>query len=223
MRELADRVHVAGGRVFDLAPGVLEKVADTVTPQPLLAVFATVDRPFDAVQGAGLVLVCTDLRDPGNAGTVIRSADAAGADAVVCTGGTVDPFNPKAVRASAGSLFYVPLVCEPSVPAALASVSQAGYRLLGAAPAAGDDYQSVDFTRPVALVLGNEAWGLAPDVAQALDGFVHIPMAGRAESLNVGMAAAVLCFEALRQRQASSGLTVSTDRPPTMPPVRSEP
>ena len=227
VRQLADRVLADGGRVFDLAPSVLEKVADTVTPQPLLAVFAMVDRGLDAVRGGGLVVVCTDLRDPGNAGTVFRSADASGADAVVCTGGTVDPYNPKAVRASAGSLFHVPLVVEPSVDAALRAVSAAGYRLLGASSSSGDDYLRVDFTWPTAVVLGNEAWGLAPEVAAALDGIVHIPMAGRAESLNVGMAAAVLCFEALRQRRGSiaapEGLQGGADVPPTMPPVRSEP
>jgi TrmH family RNA methyltransferase len=223
VRELADRVHDEGGRVFDLAPGVLEKVADTVTPQPVLAVFAMVDRGIDELSGHGLVVACTDLRDPGNAGTVLRSADAAGAEAVVCTGGTVDPYNPKAVRASAGSLFHVPLVCEPSVAVALESIGSAGYRLLGASAGGGEDYLTVDFSRPTALVLGNEAWGLAPEVEQALDGMVHVPMAGRAESLNVGMAAAVLCFEALRQRRQRGDLPGRTDVPPTMPPVRSDP
>lgn len=223
VRELTERVLDDGGRVFDLAPGVLEKVADTVTPQPLLAVFSMVDQGLDTVHGDGLVVVCTDVRDPGNAGTVLRSADAAGADAVVCTGGTVDPYNPKAVRASAGSLFHVPLACEPSVSVALETVSGAGYRLLGASAAEGDDYLAVDFGRPTALVLGNEAWGLAPEVTAALDGSVRIPMAGRAESLNVGMACAVLCFEALRQRRVREGPPGTIGSPPTMPPVRSEP
>ncbi len=223
VRELADRVHDDGGRVFDLAPGVLEKVADTVTPQPLLAVFATVDRGTEVLTAQGVVVLCTDLRDPGNAGTVIRSADAAGADAVVCTGGTVDPYNPKAVRASAGSLFHVPLMVEPSVPDAVAAVRAAGYRLLGAVPDGGDDYLAVDFTTPTAVVLGNEAWGLTDEVAASLDGTVRIPMAGRAESLNVAMACTVLCFEALRQRRQGGGLTEMGGAPPTMPPMRGRP
>lgn len=221
---LADQALAAGARVFDLAPGVLEKVADTVTPQPLLAVFAMVDGGRALLEGAGpLVVVCTDVRDPGNAGTVLRSADAAGVAAVVCTGGTVDPYNPKAVRASAGSLFHVPLVVEPSAAEILAVLSASGFALLGAAASGGTDYLAVDFSQRTALVLGNEAWGLAPEVAAALDGTVTVPMAGRAESLNVGVACAVVCFEALRQRRRA-GAPPGAGRPPsTMPAVRGEP
>ena len=149
--------------------------------------------------GGGLA----DVRDPGNAGTVLRSADAAGADAVVCCGGTVDPYNPKTVRASAGSLFHVPLVVLASVDEAAGAAGSARLPARsGHRSGAGEDYTAVDWRRPTALVLGNEAAGLPGDLA--LDGAVGIPMAGRAESLNVGVACAVLCFEALRQRRAGS-------------------
>ena len=93
----------AGVRVYQLGPGVMERVADTVTPQPLLAVVAFVDVGLDALAGASLVVVCADVRDPGNAGTVLRSAEAAGADGVICCDGSVDVYNPKTVRASAGA------------------------------------------------------------------------------------------------------------------------
>ncbi len=113
--EVTGRVLADGGRVFDLAPGVMERVASTVTPQPLLAVVSYTPTPLDELASATLVIVCVDVRDPGNLGTVIRSADAAGADAVVCCDGTVDPTNPKCVRATAGSLFHLP-VAEGGVP-----------------------------------------------------------------------------------------------------------
>ncbi|HVC15574.1 MAG TPA: RNA methyltransferase [Acidimicrobiales bacterium] len=198
--ELAGLAVAAGARVFELAPGVVERVASTVTPQPVLAVFPALD--VDGVpDGADLVVVMADVRDPGNAGTVLRSADAAGVGAVVCCGGTVDPYNPKTVRASAGSIFHVPVVLAEDPVATLASLGTSGHRRLGAAARGGEDYAGVDWSVPTALVLGNEAWGLPAGLP--LDGFVGIPMAGRAESLNVGMACAVLCFEALRQRRST--------------------
>ncbi len=199
--ELAASAAERGIRVHDLAPGVLARVADTVTPQPVLAVVGMLDRPPALLAGARLVVVMAGVRDPGNAGTVLRSADAAGVDGVVFAGGTVDPYNPKTVRSSAGSIFHVPLVvCGPEEDV-LAAVP--GCRSLGAVVRGGTDYSAVDWLVPTALVLGNEAAGLDPGVTARLDGTVGIPMAGRAESLNVGVACAVLCFEALRQRRAA--------------------
>ena len=198
--ELVGLAHDAGARIFELAPGVVERVATTVTPQPVLAVFP-MPGAVRVPEGAGLVVVMADVRDPGNAGTVLRSADASGASAVVCCGGTVDPYNPKTVRASAGSLFHVPVVAGGPPAAALDALGVAGLRRLGAVVTGGQDYSAVDWSVPTALVLGNEAWGLPEGLP--LDGSVGIPMEGRAESLNVGMACAVLCFEALRQRRSA--------------------
>ncbi len=146
-----------------------------------------------------LVVVCADVRDPGNAGTVLRSADASGVDAVVFCGRTVDPYNPKCVRASAGSLFHVPFVVADGCTETLGSLADLGFRRLGAVVNGGQDYTEVDWSGPIALVLGNEATGLAAVERSLLDATVGIPMAGRAESLNVGVACAVLCFEALRR------------------------
>jgi len=202
---LVSQVHQVGARVFELAPGVLERVAATVTPQPVMAVVPMLHRPLEAVTGGRLVVVCADLRDPGNAGTVLRSADAAAADAVLWCGHAVDPYNPKAVRASAGSLFHVPLVVCDVVTDALRVAAELGYRRLGAVARGGEDYAEVDWSVPTALVLGNEARGLPAEVRAELDGQVTVPMAGRAESLNVGVACAILCFEALRQRRRPSG------------------
>ena len=201
--DLLERAEAAGARIHGLAPGVLERVAGTVTPQPVLAVVRQVDVPLDALRAADLVVVCVDVRDPGNAGTVLRSAEAAGAGAVICCNGSVDVYNPKAVRASAGALFHVPVVAGGDPVQTLERLGRWGLCRLGAVANRGRDYTTVDLTGPTALVLGNEASGLPDTVAvpHALDGEITIPMTGRSESLNVGMAAAVLCFETARQRR----------------------
>ncbi len=189
-----------GARVFDLAPGVIERVADTVTPQPVLAVVAMPTATLAELAGMTFVVVCVDVRDPGNAGAVIRVAHAAGAGAVVCSEGTVDPFNPKTVRASAGSVLHIPVVVAGDAGAVLDALAEHGLRRLAAVSRGGARYTDVDMTSPFALVLGNEASGLPPQLAQRLDTTVTIPMGGGAESLNVSTAAAVLCFESARQR-----------------------
>jgi TrmH family RNA methyltransferase len=144
-----------------------------------------------------------DVRDPGNLGAVLRVAGATAVSGVICCVGTVDPYNPKVVRASAGSLFHIPIVVSSDAPATLAALASAGFRLLGTSARGGADYAEADLRARVALVFGNEAAGLPEDVMKALDGTVSVPMYGRAESLNVAMAATVLCFEAARQRRSS--------------------
>ncbi|HEY5250465.1 MAG TPA: RNA methyltransferase [Acidimicrobiales bacterium] len=195
-----DRAQSAGIRVYSLGSGVVEKVADTVTPQPLLAVVRTPVATLDDLAEATFVVVCVDVRDPGNAGAVIRSADAAGADAVVCCAGTVDPFNPKTVRASAGSVLHLPVVAGGEPADVLDALKARGLRCLAAVAHGGTDYTAVDLRSPLALVLGNEGAGLPDTLGEKLDLGVTVPMAGRAESLNVSMAAAVLCFEVRRAR-----------------------
>lgn len=191
----------SGARVHELASGVLERIADTVTPQPVMAVVPWVGVPLDTLRRATFLVVVVDVRDPGNAGTVLRSSEAAGADGVVCCDGSVDVYNPKTVRASAGTLFHIPLVSGGDPVEVLEQIGSWGVRRLGATARVGSDYAALDLTAPVAFVLGNEATGLPEEVEPLLDEHVQIPIAGRAESLNVGMAAAVLCFETARQRR----------------------
>ncbi len=200
--ELIELAREAGARVLELQPGVVERVASTVTPQPVMAVVGSLDVSLDALARARLAVVCVDLGDPGNAGTVLRSAEAAGADAVVFCGRSVDVYSPKTVRASAGSLFHVPVVVEEDATAVLEHLGGLGLRRLGTTAHGGTDHAAVDLTTPSAVVLGNEAVGLPAELSAVIDEWVTIPMVGRAESLNVGMAAAVLCFEAARQRWA---------------------
>ena len=198
-----DDALAAGIRVFDLEIGVIERVADTATPQPILAVVPLVDVPLEDLRDSGFVVVLVDVRDPGNAGTVLRTAEAAGAGGVVCCDGSVDVFNPKTVRSSAGSLFRIPVVGGGDAVEVLETIGGWGLRRLGTAARQGTDYSAADLRAPVALVLGNEAHGLPDRVAACLDEIVTIPMTGRSESLNVSMAAAVLCFETARQRRVA--------------------
>lgn len=207
-RAVAERCLQAGSRVFDLEDGVLERVAGTVSPQAVLAVVGDVDITLADLGSfrPDLVVVCADVRDPGNAGTVLRSAEAAGAGGVVCCDGSVDLYNPKTVRASAGALFHVPVVVGGQVASVLETVAGWGLTRLGTAARRGRDYTNVDLSRPVALVVGNEATGLPADVDEGIDEWLSIPMVGRAESLNVGIAAAVVCFEAARQRRVGAAV-----------------
>ena len=205
-QEVSHRASAAGARVFPLAAGVLERVADTVTPQPVVAVVPMLDEPppqaraWSAAPGS-LIVVLVDVRDPGNAGTVLRAADASGSAAVVFAGHSVDPYNPKTVRASAGSLFHVPLAVREDPYGVGEELAAAGFRTLATVVRDGVDYADLDWSVPTALFLGNESSGLDPDLCAALAGRVAVPMAGQAESLNVGVACAVVCFEAFRQRR----------------------
>jgi len=217
LRPLVERASAAGVRVHGLGPGVLERVAATVTPQPVLAVAPWCDVDLGRLAQASLVVVCVDVRDPGNAGTVLRSAEAAGADGVVFCEGSVDVFNPKTVRASAGAVFHVPVVRGGAPAEVLDRLGGWGLRRLAATARGGEAIDHTDLVRPLALVIGNEASGLPAGLVGAVDVAVTIPMVGRAESLNVGMAAAVVCFEALRQRRAAPAGGQSAGSPPVTP------
>ncbi len=206
---LVQRATVAGIRADELAPGVMERIADTVTPQPVCAVVAMAGHDLGGIAGTGLVIVCVDVRDPGNLGAVVRTAAAAEADAVVCCAGSVDPYNPKAVRASAGAIFQIPVVPDADLDDALGRLAAGGYRCIATLARGGLDYASADLTRPTALVLGNEAAGLSDEVVARLDGSLTIPTAPATESLNVAMTAAVLAFEAARQRRAQAAEATS--------------
>lgn len=189
----------------EVAEGLLAKVGASVSPQPVLAVARMWPTNLDDLpDDPGRVLVLVDVADPGNAGTLLRCAEASAVDAVVLAGDCVDPFSPKVVRASAGSLFRVPLATDTDVPRALAALGASDLRLVGTDMARGHPYFEADFSGGVALILGNESHGLGEEVEALVDDWVHIPIAGSAESLNVAMAGAVLCFEGLRQQTVGS-------------------
>ncbi|MDO9398737.1 MAG: RNA methyltransferase [Herbiconiux sp.] len=179
---------------------VLDAMADTVTPQGFVAVcrqFPTAVKDIFAA-GPRLIAVLEEVRDPGNAGTIIRAADAAGADAVILTGRSVDLYNPKVVRSTTGSLFHLPVAVEASLDDVLARSREAGLQTL-AADIKGDDLLDVRtaglLERPTAWVFGNEARGLADELLTQVDRAVSLPIYGQAESLNLATAASVCLYE----------------------------
>ena len=187
-------------------------LSDTVTPQGVVAQCRRVDVDLATVWSGAprLVVLCDQIRDPGNLGTVIRCADAFGADAVLVSGDAVDVYNPKTVRASTGSLFHLPIGVDADLHVATDAARTAGLQVFGAdgkAYATIDDLvRSGELARPTLWVLGNEAWGLPEERAVLLDRLVARPIYGRAESLNLSAAAAVLLYaSATAQRASSSG------------------
>jgi RNA methyltransferase, TrmH family len=185
-------VPAGAAPVHELAPGVAERVAATETPPGLFAVVVAPTPDPALVTSAGFALVADRIADPGNLGTILRSAEAAGVDVVVVTAGTVDVLNPKVVRASAGALFHVPVL-----PADPRTVRDAGLRLVGSSSHRGTPHTDADWSGRLAIVAGSEAHGIDEAL---VDDWVRIEHRGRAESLNVAMAVTVLCFEAARHR-----------------------
>jgi TrmH family RNA methyltransferase len=201
---LCARLANAGVPVLALKEGVLEKVGSTRTPQPVLAVAPMPGGDRSALARDGLVVVAMSVSNPGNLGTLVRSAEASGAAAILLGPRSVDAYNPKVVRASAGAIFGIPVVDAESegwsAVEALDALGELGRQRLGATADQGVVHTEIDFTRPTAVVLGNEAHGIDADLERHLDGHVRIAMAGPAESLNVAMAGTILCFESARQR-----------------------
>jgi TrmH family RNA methyltransferase len=197
----------AGDRVSLVTDEALAALAETVQPQGLVAVCRQLDVPLGEALATRprLVTVLAEIRDPGNAGTVLRTADAAGAVAVVFAGEAVDPYNGKAVRASAGSLFHVGVVRERDPRATVDAVRAAGLRVL-AADARGeadlDDLADAGaLAEPTAWLFGSEAHGLPEELAGAADARVRVPIHGRAESLNLAAAAAVCLYTSARAQR----------------------
>jgi TrmH family RNA methyltransferase len=222
--DLVTAAEGAGVPVHVVSGEVMGDLAQTVTPQGLLAVCGFVDVPLADVvselKGASiapgserenserenrvrqpapiLVALLANVRDPGNAGTVLRTADAAGAQAVVFADASVDPYNGKCVRASAGSLFHLPVVAGVRLEEAVAAMREAGLRVLAADGRSGraldDPEVQARLDEPTAWMFGNEAWGLPPDLVALADEPVAVPIYGQAESLNLAAAAAVCLY-----------------------------
>lgn len=199
--DLVEAAGAGGAEIVEASDHVLEALATTVTPQGIagVAVLAEPSLP-DALQAATLVVVLHEPRDPGNAGAVVRTCDAAGVDAVVLVGEAVDPRNPKAVRASAGSLFHLPVCRVADWEAVRAGCRQAGLALVATAAGAASSHVDRDLSAPTALVFGNEAHGLPREVTAAVDATIGVPLVGAAESLNLAATVAVVVYEAARQR-----------------------
>ncbi len=202
---LLARLADAGVPVHEVVPNSLARVTDTVTPQGVAAVAPLPAVALDEVAEADVVLVLVSVSDPGNAGTLVRTAEASGVGAVVFCRNSVDPFAPKCVRASAGSLFHVLIASGEDPVEVLERLGDTHRRRIGMAAREGQRYDAVDLMGPAAIVVGSEAHGLPDEVRPLIDEWVHVPMGGRVESLNVAVAGALVLFEAARQRERSSG------------------
>jgi TrmH family RNA methyltransferase len=208
--ELVAAAGAAGVRILPVTDRAAETLSDTVTPQGLVAVCDLLDVPVrTALAGPpALVAVLAGVADPGNAGTVIRTADAAGAGAVLLAGDTVDPHNGKAVRASTGSVFHLPLARDRDAAAVLTACRAAGLTLLAADGRGELDLHAPEAAEilagPSAWVFGGEAHGLSPELAAAADHRVRVPIHGRAESLNLATAAAVCLYASAQQHSRRS-------------------
>ncbi len=191
-----ETAQAAGLNIREVSPEVLAAMCDTLVPQGIVAVCRPIDVDLDVVLELRprLLVILTNIRDPGNAGTVIRSADAAGADAVLVSDSSVDVYNPKVVRSTVGSLFHLPIVTGLPIPDLLDRVRGSGVALLAADGAGQSLLGDTDLARPHAWVMGNEAWGLGSDVIEACDAVVRVPIYGKAESLNLAMAATVFLY-----------------------------
>jgi TrmH family RNA methyltransferase len=208
--DLVDAVARTGAAVHEVSGDIMAELAQTVTPQGLLAVCPFIDVPLaELVQSRPrLIVVLANIRDPGNAGTVLRTADAAGADGVIFADASVDPYNSKCVRSSAGSLFHLPLVVGVSVRDAVTELQAAGLAVLAADGSAKLGLDTLDeqarLGLPTAWMFGNEAWGLPADLVALADDAVAVPIYGHAESLNLAAAAAVCLYASARAQHGGA-------------------
>jgi TrmH family RNA methyltransferase len=196
---LAVRAGQLGVEVHHVSPEVIERITSTVTPQPLVGIAWHRHVAISELPTVSSVVILHEVRDPGNAGTILRSADAAGADGVVFSATSVDPYNPKAVRASAGSLFHLPMVRGMKTEDAIADLRRRGVRVLALDPEGAENLYRADLTGPLAFLFGNEARGLRRDLIEGADLSVRVPHRGPAESLNLAAAATVCLFERARR------------------------
>ena len=195
-RKLVEAARDANLHVHQCDTAVMETLVDTRQPQGIIAVCRLVDVPVEEALASddGFVVVLAHVRDPGNAGTVIRSADAAGARAVLLSDASVELYNPKVVRSTAGSLWHLPLALGGEVPELIAACRRRGRRVLAADGAGTTLLPDADLTGPHAWLMGNEAWGLDDDNRDLADDVVRVPIHGHAESLNLALAATVCMY-----------------------------
>ena len=196
--ELFERAKAARIEVQLCTEPVLKALTDTTTPQGLVAVCQQLDVSLDAVidQKPRLIALLANIRDPGNAGTVLRAADAAGADAVIFSSNSVDVYNPKVVRSTTGSLFHLPVVVDADLESTIEKLRAAGLQVF-AANGGGDELPALGaetLGQPTVWVMGNEAWGFEPETLKLVDREVAVPIYGAAESLNLATAASICLY-----------------------------
>ncbi|HAU30884.1 MAG: putative tRNA/rRNA methyltransferase YsgA [Desulfotomaculum sp. 46_296] len=194
--------NAAGIELVRVSQEVFEKLSATETPQGVLAVLKRCEKELDqlAFENPTLVVLVDGVQDPGNVGTIIRSADAAGAQGVILLKGTADLYNPKTLRATMGSLFHIPVIEAGSIVEAQRFAKTAGLRLVAGSPSAKQTIISCDLKAPAIIAVGSESGGCSEELLSICDHVVKIPMPGLAESLNAAVAVSIILYEAVRQR-----------------------
>ncbi len=201
--ELLEQIIHSPFKCYVVADSLFDAISDTQNPQGILAVLEQKKKQLkDEVISDGLLVITDTIRDPGNMGTIIRTADAAGCIGVIIPEGCVDIYNPKVLRATMGSVFHVPIYHCASVAEAIKAVKERGFTICASYLEGSTSIYKTDLSGNVALVIGSESDGISDITVQNADLLIKIPMAGRAESLNASAAAAVMIFEAMRQREA---------------------
>ncbi len=199
--ELLEKAQSSGARLYEVSKQAFEKVAYRDRPEGLLAVIDQWHHRLDELKLSKppFLLIVESIEKPGNLGTILRSADAAGVDAVICCDSVTDLFNPNAIRSSTGVIFSMPTVMT-STEEAIKWLKEKNIRSVATSPRGQRPYTEVDYREPLAVVMGSEQFGLSDNWLEACDSKVRIPMAGQADSLNVAMATLITLFEAVRQR-----------------------
>ena len=189
-------------KIWELDVKVLRSIGSTQNPQPVLATVPMIEYSYDEVIGSlpDFLTVGVGINDPGNAGTIIRTAAAAGADAVAFSHGSVDIYNPKVIRASAGSIFRIPVIDSLDALSVIQECHKQKIATIGLTGKGKTDYSAYDLTQPIALFVGNESRGLESSILGKLSAEVSIPMEAGVESLNAAVALSIVCFEVSRQR-----------------------
>jgi TrmH family RNA methyltransferase len=200
-RELTDAARLHDIPVYALSGAALDRISDTKSPQPVLAVAARRKWTPSVLEGATFVLACMNMSDPGNTGSILRIASASGAGAAIFTASSADPYSPKAVRASAGGILQVPVLDGIPPLEMITMLHDNHLAIVGTIAHGGKPYTAYSFCEPFALVIGNESSGLPDNIRKHMDASITIPLSRRMESLNAATAAAIISYEALRQRE----------------------
>lgn len=190
-----------GIKIYMTVGDLIEEICDTETPQGIVAVVDRISYSLEQLTADSDFLVITDrIQDPGNLGTIIRTADAAGAGGVVLSEGTVDPYSPKVLRSTMGSVFHIPVVSVPDICDAIDTMKERGFSIYASSLEGSSPYYSEEYNGKVVIVIGNEASGVERSILLKADRLIKIPMPGGAESLNAAVAGGILMFEVIRKR-----------------------
>jgi len=201
--EMLAKIKQLSCNCYIVSDSLFDTVSDTLNPQGVMAVLKQERKPLESARlSGGMLIILDSVRDPGNMGTIIRTADAAGCAGVIVPDGCVDIYNPKVLRATMGSVFHVPIYHCVDISEALKICKERGFLLCASYLDGSVSIYETDLSGNIALVIGSEAEGISNEAVEKADLLVRIPMAGRAESLNVSAAAAIMMFEAFRQREA---------------------